>query len=77
MACPNLEDRAWDMLGISLDELSDHYDNAGQHDELISDFRAGETRRYKNTKYFYMIIETNRLPGIRIANIWDGEEDEV
>lgn len=74
MACPNLEDRAWDMCGMSLEELLDHYCKG--NDRVVFSNNQAETSQFKDTPYHYMVVETNRLPGLRIVNIWDSREDE-
>lgn len=77
MSCPNLEDRCWEYFNMSPEEFLDRYTYMPKgEDPLIKEFQCGETRQFKDTPYWYMIVEIASLPGIKIANIWDSREEE-
>lgn len=79
MACPNLENRCWEFFNMSPEEFLHRYSALPQYkcpDPLIKEFAAGETRQFKGTSYYYMIVEISSLPGIKIANVWDSREED-
>jgi hypothetical protein len=65
----------WDSIGISADDLMQHYFDRGQNDPLIEEYAAGEVRQYKRTRYYYLIVECGGIPGLRLAGIWHAEDD--
>lgn len=72
-----IQDRCWDYLNMSPEELFDRYcDGDGKSDPIITEGKSFETRQYKNTRYWYMIVDCIAMPGIRLANVWDSREDD-
>ena len=67
---------AWDHLGVSGQAVADGFDS----DRLISECEGNcgpiYTCQYRDTKYHYLVKDTNNfLDNLKLVCIWDSESD--